>query len=289
MTLYAGPWQGEFGFEIACWQANVRRAARNHKKVIVGCVPSSRALYADFATDFFDVPVDHNTTSDKRYDQAAAEKITAAFGSKIRGGRWMQAKVMNPQAGDFIRYGKSHPGAAYDVVVHARDMVKGSKGGDRRRCAPREFWEALGHGLKARGLEVACVGLKECSLLIPHARNLRDADLRVMMDVIASSKVIIGPSSGPIHLAALCGCPQVVWTDTKHRGAGGRTNVERLRRAWNPFGTAVKIIHTDQKEVDGFSWIPEFEEVLAEIEEMINAQAQNPAAAYDQSDPVGTG
>ena len=51
-TLFAGPWVGEFGWELMSWQGMVRKLAPRYKRVIISCRPESQALYQDFATDF---------------------------------------------------------------------------------------------------------------------------------------------------------------------------------------------------------------------------------------------
>ena len=142
--------------------------------VCIGCVPTSRALYADFATEFWDVPFDLNTTGSSRYSKAHTA-LEVKFGRQGRKFDWMRPHVFGKgeSRGRFIRYGTRHPGAHYDVIVHARDMVKGSKGGDRRRCSPRAFWDSLSDAMKGMGLEVACIGLKEGALTLPHAADMR--------------------------------------------------------------------------------------------------------------------
>ena len=54
-TLIAGPWVGEFGWELFAWQAYVRALSRKFDKTIIICRENSAALYADFANDFIHV------------------------------------------------------------------------------------------------------------------------------------------------------------------------------------------------------------------------------------------
>jgi hypothetical protein len=51
-------------------------------------------------------------------------------------------------------------------------------------------------------------------------------------DVLRNTKCIFGPSSGPIHLSSLCGCPHVVWGDQSK-------SLNRHYTNWNPLGTKV--------------------------------------------------
>ena len=48
-TLFAGPFLGEFGWELLCWQGFVRKVSRRYKTVIVYCPEGREALYRDFA------------------------------------------------------------------------------------------------------------------------------------------------------------------------------------------------------------------------------------------------
>ena len=49
-TLIAGPWVGEFGWELFAWQAYVRALSRHFEETIIICRANSTALYRDFAT-----------------------------------------------------------------------------------------------------------------------------------------------------------------------------------------------------------------------------------------------
>ena len=53
--LIAGPWIGEFGWELFAWQGYVRALSENFDETIIACRPSSQALYRDFANNFIDI------------------------------------------------------------------------------------------------------------------------------------------------------------------------------------------------------------------------------------------
>src|SRR3954469_497149 len=57
-TLLAGPWIGELGWELFCWQAHVRKVSENYDKTIVLCKKGHEFLYSDFTDNFvtFEVP-----------------------------------------------------------------------------------------------------------------------------------------------------------------------------------------------------------------------------------------
>ncbi|MBV9210830.1 MAG: hypothetical protein JOZ52_09395 [Acidobacteria bacterium] len=58
-----------------------------------------------------------------------------------------------------------------------------------------------------------------------------------LADVLASSRLILGSSSGVMHFASLCGCPQAVVT--------AKGNKIRYETAWNPLQTPVLIINEE--------------------------------------------
>jgi hypothetical protein len=64
-----------------------------------------------------------------------------------------------------------------------------------------------------------------------------------------------------MHLASLCGTPQLVWTDKK-RYARGKTNRYKYEKWWNPFGTQVRVM-------DEWGFRPPVEVVCHETIEML--------------------
>jgi hypothetical protein len=114
-----------------------------------------------------------------------------------------------------------------------------SKGG---RNWTFDRWEHVAVKLLARGLSVVCIGHRDAALALPGCDDLRGIPLSELADILAGSGCIVGPSSGPMHFATLCGCRQVVW---------GEKWVERRYAVdWNPFGTPVSFV------VCGPGWNP---------------------------------
>jgi len=271
-----GPWCGEFGFEIMAWQANARQKASGYDEVVIGCVPSSRALYADFATKFWDVPFDPNTSGAKRCNKSE-KAVEGNFRRAFHNHKIEPGRVLRPPSKRWFRkYGKDHRGAKYDMLLHARHMIKGTGDKNLRRSAPQEWWDQffadLRVGWPMRNVDVASVGLSGQSLHVAGTHDMRDVELPVLMDMMRSSKLIVGVTSGPIHLAALCDCPAVVWTDIGHRSGYDRlSNGEKLMEAWNPFNVPVAAIQIAPDSPDPY-WLPREETLFEAIEEMMDAQ-----------------
>ena len=81
---------------------------------------------------------------------------------------------------------------------------------------------------------------------------MRRARLGQQMDLLASARLCVGPSSGPMHLASLCGCTHLVWCGGP-KGEWKRTRAHYLK-SWNPHGTAVRAYAHG-------SWQPKLEKV----------------------------
>jgi ADP-heptose:LPS heptosyltransferase len=72
---------------------------------------------------------------------------------------------------------------------------------------------------------------------------------------MANSTVLVGPSSGPVHLASLCGLPHVTWSPKNATGI--MSNKDRYERIWNPLKTPVTFIEG--------SWNPEVKEIVGAV------------------------
>ena len=68
---------------------------------------------------------------------------------------------------------------------------------------------------------------------------------------------MVGPSSGPMHLAQMCGTPIVCWGD--NRKYNGHFLKDRYLKDWNPFNSQVEWIDCE-------NWQPEPEEIVERIE-----------------------
>ena len=94
---------------------------------------------------------------------------------------------------------------------------------------------------------IACIGTKGESGWIEGTADLRGLSLEVLFDIMRSADFAFGPSSGPMHLASLCGLPHVVWSIPD--------NKKRYEVNWNPLSTKVLF---DSK----FNWHPSPEYVF---------------------------
>lgn len=264
--LFAGFWIGEFGWELMGWQAYIRAISKYYDEIIIGCRPENKFLYENFATGFYEFCIDYKDANqwmndpvfydtDKliheyrkaRYDILRPNEVWNPLRSKSR------FYVYDLQPQEFIKYGDPLKLCAKQpkILFHVRNR----SGIMSRRNWKIEHAELLAKQFKLS--DIACIGTKNDSLCLKNTMDLRDVNLEILCNNMASADIIFSPQSGVIHLATLCGLPQITWTHTKW-------NIDRVLKHWNPFNVkAVNLYNPDQ------SWQPPVEDLLREYEKLI--------------------
>jgi hypothetical protein len=257
--LWAGPWVGEFGWELMNWQAFLRALRPHYARITVCARESSRALYADFCDDF----VPHGLRGHANahvlfgiHDPAELKRLLAmrpADCDALAPLRYIPADAQR-----FLRFGDaSRAPEAVDVLLHARGRGLAS---ERNWSAAK--WQELAGRLLDAGARVGWIGLPSDTLDIGIGRDLRGRPLAETLDLLAAARMVAGPSSGPLHLASLCGTPHLVWTNRKTYGMG-KTSREKYESWWNPLRTPVTVLD------NGFD--PTVDEVAGLIARQIDA------------------
>lgn len=271
--LFAGPWVGEFGWELMNWQGWVRALAPRYEEVWVCSRSSSEALYADVATRFIPhsirgkaVHVIANDVQNPEERERVRNLVTPEMDHLL-------PRLFVPAAAQhFIRFGSRRAPPPVDVLFHARGKDIAS---DRNWSV--KAWEEMRGRLADAGLTAGCVGLSSATLDVPGVEDFRDRPLAETLDLMASARVVIGPSSGPMHLASLCGAPHVVWTDRRIYRMG-KTSRQKYESWWNPLGTQVRVL-----DDEGFAATPET--VMTSVKEMClfpleaSGESEGPASA----------
>lgn len=246
-VLLAGPWVGEFGWELFCWQAHVRRLAQDYKETHVISRPGHGILYADFATKFYEFDPKSWMTNMNLCDnmQASPNDLISSieYDEYLSGHYFMDisydgknyrdnkghfnAQVFHKYTGDEQLFdGTVKP---YDLLLHPRNKPTGAdRNWDHRR------WQQLVNELKG-DYTMAVIG-NEQAFRIDGADDLRGISLHSLVKHINACGMVVGPSSGPMHLASLCGKRHLVWTPEFNR--------IRYETWWNPFNTEA-ILFTD--------------------------------------------
>lgn len=256
--LVAGPWVGEFGWEVMSWQGYVRKLARDYDEVIVCSDDGNDALYTDCAHTY--IPHRLRGMRDcwwmRTSDQAGMLDVMHHLKS-LGGDRLLPSRFIPIKHQKFISYGDRQLMPHIDVLVHARKPIGRWPG----RSWPQRNWDALARRLLSQGLRMAAIGTE--AFLPEGVMDFRHLRLSETMNLISASTMIAGPSSGPMPLASLCLTPQLVWSDGKRYSSIGCDNRRRFESVWNPFGTSCRVL-------DAYGWqppIPILEVVILECVE----------------------
>jgi hypothetical protein len=237
-TLFAGPWVGEFGWELMHWQGFLRKLAPRYSKVVVSCRPGQEALYADFADEFVLHDIRGTADCNRLLRVDNPEELDRVLSLVPAGADLLRPLGAQPHARQvFRKFGTRRDEVATDILIHPRGRGHGSD-----RNWSKENWERLLELLSPLGLRIGCIGLSSATqALSGDFLELRDRPLSETLDVLASTRLVVGPSSGPMHLASLCGTAHLVWTD-RTRYARGLTNRVKYERTWNPFAARALVL-----------------------------------------------
>jgi hypothetical protein len=264
-TLLAGPWVGEFGWELFCWQAYVRKLSRRFDRTIVIGRPGNGFLYADFCDQYIEFdPGSFRTDIWKCHGARSARHIVEAtphsyyldgqFDIGMRYGEQglVDRKGLFFREQEFHKYTSDKSSKSFDLLFHCRN-----KATDSRRNWDRARWDELFRLLGDR-YSIGCIGNEE-ALHIEGAEDLRGVDIEELVAIMTRSRLIVGPSSGPMHLASLCGLKHLVWSSEHNRS--------RYEKDWNPFGTQV-VFYSEGK------WHPQPDRIRDLISEQLAGLSQ---------------
>ena len=249
--LIAGPFVGEFGWELMKWQACVRHEAKKYNTAIVCSRSSMKYIYEDFAGFMpHDIKGMSSCYGIKPLTKHEAERLKGlndkldamAEGKNI----CRYPGNLNPKKNypsEFIKYYEESD-ESYDVVMHARSIGKAAM-----RNWPTDKWDELTNRLINSGIKVAAIGAPGQAYVPPGVDNHITWGIKKTVAVICSSKIVIGPSSGPMHLASLCGAKHLVWSHRVKKTAVKASNRDRYEKLWNPLDTECIV-------VDEHDWDP---------------------------------
>jgi len=248
--LAAGPWMGEFGFELFEWQGCLRYIADQYDQVIVSSRPGNEVLYEDFCADY--IPYEADINPCEGFINGNGTEYLAISQDVFKGIPYTRIissaeRFRKDAPQKHVKFGKRNWELKYDVVIHARHIqvsdadqmspghaeMKMSRNWDNRK------WVELSLYIRQHGWRACSIGLNSAALCLPGTDDLRGIPLSRLADILASSKVIVGPSSGPHHFASLCGCPQLVW--------GTEKLIPRYNHIWNPLNTELYFLGVDDQ------------------------------------------
>jgi len=256
--LLAGGWP-EFGWELCAWIPAVRKRSREFDKTVIVCRTGHEYLYQDFADEF--INHDPKGNSDRWLLNGKKPKIPPKIIAA-----YPTATVMQPRWGnctrwprEYFKYGYGATEEYYDVVFHARAMTKYHQS---HLNYPVEWYVKVIKELGIDPLRCASIGSPTGAHHVPRTKDLRGADLDRLCRVLAHSKVCVGTSSGPMHLASLCGCQHIVITGREYQKSIKATNRKRYEKLWNPFKTPCKVL-------DKHNWQSPYHKVAKAVAEFL--------------------
>ena len=249
-TLVVGPYIGEFGYELFKWQGYVRTQAKLYDKVIVSSRPGHAVIYKDFAQNYisYTTPVSACAGIANTIEESDIYEVASQVFKGIPYNRIIVPFKLEPNTPqEYTPYGHNNNNyVPYDIVIHARNITVNSgnmRTKDRtlkesRNWSYANWWHFITYINQRSKLRICCIGHPDAALYLDNTDDKRNIELAELADLLANAKVIVGPSSGPMHFATLCRCPQVVW--------GTPNLLKRYQTEWNPLGTPVEFISTDE-------------------------------------------
>jgi hypothetical protein len=232
MKCLAGPFIGEFGWELFCWQGFLRKRCAEFDSMTVLCRTGHRILYRDFTDEIIEIEIPSDQVNMWK-GSINVEPIVSYYKQKgeftdfipfdsYKTRWWLEPNSQQLQK--FVSYG-NRSRVGFDILMHVRNAF-------HCRTAFRNWKQDSAKDYAkwamAEGYSVACIGKTQTACHVAGTSDIRDLHLDRLIDVMASSGVIIGSQSGPHHLACLCHLPVIAW-QTKPEHA------ERLSKFWNPF------------------------------------------------------
>lgn len=265
MTV-AAPFCGEFGWEVAMWAPWLRWVRMNvHTggEFIVHCQKGHGALYKDFAThvveaDMLVVRADcanawlqgtgrlmkesYFSMMKRIYPKITRSKVLCAHDMQYTWGAGEAPKLLHAK---HTIYGDDLKPTRDAVVIHARECKDKQP---ERNWSLRKWRELITENPDKHFVAIGKTGSAQCP---GGAEDSRDLPLADVMNIMANASIVIGPSSGPLHLANACGTSVQWWS-------GNKKDISRYATDWNPNKLA-------NVRVDG-TWNPP----LAKVNQCLN-------------------
>ena len=264
------------------WQGYVRAKAPEYDQVVV-CGPSGHQGMYEFADRYisYDAPtLKANMWMNQPVVDDAMEQFSFYVGSHefsnngnvewINPQRvWDELVAMNKgvlvtalQPQKFKRFGGGTSSGGYDILYHARNRDDWDS--SYRNWYADDCRKVLD---KFPDKKIGCVGRKGRAFHRDGTDDLRDIPLSELTEIMANAKVLVGPISGPVHLATLCGLPQMTW-------AVKAEHVERVKNKWNPFNTKVGVICSPDDSVwhNRTKWTPPSDDIVDGIKELLECR-----------------
>jgi hypothetical protein len=243
--LIAGPYLGEFGYELMQWQGYVRARRPFYEEVHVITYPGRDYLYDGCVVHHHDLDLKNAGYSYGWTPWADIRQIARATADKLNlrsfdifdtGLLCTRYHKMLCWEQDFRLFREPClPDGPWDVAFHFRAINK--TGPDHTRNYQNDEVRRLielGHSAGWRMLAIGHPNYSSCPEGVADARSV---DLKQTIAAICSARLISGELSGPMHLANLCGQPTAFFAEGAWR--------IKIPLGWNPFRVPQYVIADD--------------------------------------------
>ena len=234
-TLIAGPFAGEFGYELMQWQGYIRARRPAYREVHVITYPGRDYLYEGCRVHYHEILLQQAGYSYGLMGPGEARKLA-------------KAKAAELGIDDFDLFLPAHlctqyhkrlfwtqefrlleepplDGKIRDIAFHFRAVKKA--GPDHSKNYTPELADELAARCMEAGVSAVCVGHPDYAYCAKGCDDLRRVDLRESVAAIHCARAVAGENSGAMHLANLCGKPTILWANDQWR-------IDYSLR-WNPF------------------------------------------------------
>jgi hypothetical protein len=248
--LFAGPFTGEFGYELMQWQGFVRHRRKRYQETHVLTYPGRDYLYEGCTVHHHRVDL---RTAGYGYGRLSPDEQMALARQKAEEIGLRDYDVFHPSLlctryhkllfwkQDFRLFDEQPVGVSpWDLAFHFRAIKK--EGPDQAKNYSPEKAAELVALCKSRGLTVICIGHPDYSICPAGAEDHRYVDLQKTIAAICSVHAVAGENSGPMHLANLCGRATILWAQDQWR-------IDYSLR-WNPFQVPIYTAANDTCQPD---------------------------------------
>lgn len=241
-NLFAGPYIGEFGYELMQWQGFVRARRHAYEQVHVLTYPGRDYLYEGCRVHHHNIDLKSAGYWYGRFGPDEMRRMAEAKAAEIG---LKDYDIFNPSL-LCTRYHKiifwrqefrlmEEPPLSekiHDVLFHFRSVQK--EGPDHVKNYSPELADELVQRCLDKGLSVACYGHPAYAYCPRGCADFRNEDLQKTVAAISSARVAVGEASGGMHLANACGKPTIIWGD-------GQWRIDPALR-WNPFRVPIYVV-----------------------------------------------
>lgn len=239
-ALYVPCYAGELGWEIINYAPHVNYlVSRGDYDEVHIVVRNGREALYPMGTHWYPI----NLSSEKSMGNTGPDPPSNNIAKKLRSSFDVD-KVSKPKRG--MRYIKGRKFLKYEADPETTKKwsylpsnavtlcVRGRKFGMHKNWEPKH-WINLCEHLISKGYSPVLTGLKGKIQFGPPdgcIDIMGGTDLKDMIAIFKLSKFVVGQSTGPMHLASMCGVPHAVWGSLRIK--------ERYLDTWNPHKTMVE-------------------------------------------------